>query len=228
MIITEGNKTALLFGVHGALGRELLYALLAHPAYAKVEVFCQQPLTATHAQLKVRKVDFRNWTQDAPALSGRDLFICPGLLFREMQGGKSSLGFDPRLSLTIAKQAVEQGVSQLLLASSKGADKEALLPGLQLRGLLDEVMKYQKFWSVHVFRPSVTLPDDRRGRIAGPFGRFFNRLSGEQLHEFEPLEPRHLAAFMVNQAQLLEAGYHLHSSKEISQWTNQHILPPQA
>ncbi|MCB0641707.1 MAG: hypothetical protein KDC44_08715, partial [Phaeodactylibacter sp.] len=130
--------------------------------------------------------------------------------------------------LAIVKQAVKQGVNQLLLASSKGAHKDALLPGLQLRGLLDEVMKYQKFWSVHIFRPAVTLPDDRRGRIAGPFGRFFNRLSGEQLHEFEPLEPQHLAAFMVAQAQLLREGYHIHASGEISQWTNQQLLPPQA
>ena len=226
MHITQGNKKASLFGVHGGLGRALLYELLDHPSYEKVEVFCQKNLEASHSRLVVRNIDFRNWGQGEHKIEGRDLFICPGLLFQEVEGGL--LRFDPRLSLEVAKQGLRDGVTQLFLASSKGAHKEALLPGLQLRGLLDEVLKYQDFWSVHIFRPSVTLPDDRRGRIAGPFGRFFNKLSGEQLNAFEPLEPRHLAQFMVAKAQLLEAGYHIHESEEIQQWTNRQILPPQS
>jgi hypothetical protein len=226
MKITQGDKKASLFGVHGGLGRALLFELLDHSAYGQVEVFCQKALEASHSRLIVRQVDFREWQQGAHKIIGNDLFICPGLLFKEVEG--SFLGFDPRLSLDIVKQGTQDGVNQLFLASSKGAHKDALFPGLQLRGLLDDVLKYQDYWSVHIFRPAVTLPDDRRGKIAGPFGRFFNKLSGEQLNAFEPLEPRHLAQFIVAKAQLLEAGYHIHESEEIQQWTNRQILPPQS
>lgn len=215
--ISTHHKTALLFGVHGPSGRSLLQALLKHRNYSRILLYCHKPLKLDYPKLEVRNMDFTKISEQSTLLKGDDLFVCPGLMYKEAVS-EHPLRFDPRLALEVIKWGARSGLNQLFLLSVMGADKEALLPGLQLRGLLEETTKLQDYWAMHIFKPAITLPDSRAGKIAGPFGRFFNRLSGSQLNAFEPVEPDHLADFILTKAQQLEAGQFVYSATDIQSW----------
>jgi hypothetical protein len=203
--IQKGNKTALVWGTGNAVGDSLLELLLFHSAYRSVHVLSSQALELEHPKLRVFLLKELEKDSLKAFYKGDDLFLCSSLSLVQ-SGTKEEHAFLKRL-LELASQ---KGVNQVLMVSARGASDEALLPSLQKKADLEELVKSLSFWGTHIFQPGPILPERPGNRwgeqLAGRIGSALNRLTGGMVERYRPVEADIVAKAMVSAAQKLEQG----------------------
>ena len=216
MKLSKGNKTALVFGSTGLVGKHLVEYLLLHPAYEKVVAFSRRPLEIEHPKLVVEIIEFSQLENYGKKIVGDDLYCCLGTTMRKAGNRKAFTQVDFTYPLTIAKIGLANKVNQFLLVSSVGADPNSMFFYSRVKGTLEEAVKTLEYWSIHIFRPSVLLGernDNRWGEeLAGRLGKGIDTLTGGMLSKYRPIEADIVAKAMVGAAQQLEEGVHLYPS----------------
>lgn len=216
MEITKNNKTAILFGASGLVGSNVLEFTLLHGAYRRVLTFGRRPIDVTHPKLTHNVVDFENPSYFQSLVKGDDLFLCLGTTRAKAGSKEAFYKVDYTFNYQAAKAAVQNGVNQLLLVSSVGADSESLFYYSQVKGELEKAVKELPFWATHIFQPSVLLGERNENRwgeeIAGKIGRLIDGVTGGLLKKYRPIEADVVAKAMVSSAQKLEPGVHIYPS----------------
>ena len=223
MEISKSNKTALLFGATGLIGSYALNFLLQHPAYQKVVAFTRRPLKISpleaggeHPKLIQHLIDFDQPESFRHLVKGDDLFLCLGTTMAKAGSKDAFFKVDFTYAWQAAKMAEDNGVHQLLLVSSVGANAGSLFFYSKVKGQLEEAVQQSKFWSIHIFRPSVLLGERNENRfgeeIAGKIGKVVDRLTGGLLTKYRPIEAEVVAKAMVSAAQGLAPGVHFYPS----------------
>lgn len=218
----KDRKTALILGATGLVGGQLLLQLLEHPAYGKVKVFTRRPLDIQHERLETHIVDFENLEAYAHLFKGEDLYLSLGTTIKQAGSQEAFYKVDYTYNFEVARMARENGVAQLLLVSSVGADADSLFFYTRVKGELENALKTLGFWAFHIFRPSVLLGDRPNSRpaeaLAGRLMLGFDRLTlGGLLKGYRPVEAETVAAAMIRAAQKLDPGTHLYPSHHIHQ-----------
>ncbi len=220
MEITHHKKTALLFGATGLVGSHCLAQLLEHPAYHKVITFTRKPLEAEHPRLEQHVIDFKRLEEYADLIRGNDLFSCLGTTMAKAGSKQAFYEVDYTYAQVSARIACENGVGQLLLVSSVGADRNALFFYSRVKGALEDAVKQLPFWAVHIFQPSILL--GQRGemrpaeQLAAGLSSRLDRLTGGALFgKYRPVEGEMVARAMLAAAQQLKPGLSVYSSDEI-------------
>jgi hypothetical protein len=149
-------------------------------------------------------------------ITGQDLFICYDASFFNTGGKyaipKSSYKYIPKIAL----RAQQCGMDQLMLLSSKRANKNGLLFTQRIRGLIEESVQNIRFWSIHIFRPSLIIgesSDMQWGKdMADQIGRKVNKYTDGWLKKNQPIEAEQIAYAMSEVAQHLHKGIHFYAS----------------
>ncbi len=208
--ISKDKKTALVFGATGLVGGYLVDMLLAHEAYRQVEVFNRRRLKKEHPKLVQHVIDFDRLPSYRNLIKGHDLFLCLGTTMRKAGDRKAFFKVDYTYPFQAARMASDNRVNQVLLVSSVGADSESYFFYNKVKGLLEDAVWKMKFWSIHIFRPSILLGERNENRwgeqLAGQLGKGFDYLTGGMLTKYRPIEAEIVAKAMVNAAQHLRPG----------------------
>lgn len=226
MEISKHHKTAILFGATGLVGGYCLDFLLQHKAYHKVVVFTRRKLRKEHDKLVQHVIDFDKLPQYRNLIKGNDLYISLGTTMAKAGSRKAFFKVDYTYAYQAARMAADNGVGQLLLVSSVGADRNSMFFYSKVKGLLEDAVKKMGFWAVHIFRPSVLLGERNENRwgekLAGQLGKGIDYLTGGMLTKYRPIEAEVVAKAMVNAAQRLEKGiftYPSHYLQELADET---------
>ncbi|BEU87334.1 NAD(P)H-binding protein [Selenomonas sp. TAMA-11512] len=144
---------AVLIGATGAVGKDLLRALLEDKRYTEVIAFARRALGVTHEKLTEHTIDF-----DAPAtwrelVKGDVLFSTLGTSLKQAGSKEAQRRIDYDYQLAFAKAAQENGVKRLVLLSSIGADSKSSIFYLRLKGELDDAVQGLGFDSLTIVRP---------------------------------------------------------------------------
>jgi len=218
MTIIKDNKTAVIFGASGLVGGHCLRLLLERKTYQQVRSFGRRRLPLTHERLVQYVVDFEELEADSEKIKGNDVFICLGTT-RAKAGREGFIKVDFDYSFQAAKFAVMNGANQLVLVSSVGADTKSFLLYPKTKGQLEEAVKRLPFWATHILQPSILLGnrgENRVGeRIASTISSTINRLSEGILGIYTPIEAETVTKAMVQLAQGIEGGVHVHTSAEL-------------
>ena len=216
MEIIKGKKTALVFGATGLVGQHLVHFLLLHPAYEKVVVFVRKPIPEEHPKLVQHVVDFDRPESFRQLIKGDDLFCCLGTTMGKAGSKEAFFKVDFTYAFEAAGMGAKNGVNQLLLVSSVGADPESLFFYNKVKGQLEEAVQQLNLWGIHIFRPSVLLGERNENRwgeeIAGKLGKVIDRFTGGLLTKYRPIEADVVAKAMVHAAQGLQPGVHFYPS----------------
>jgi len=214
--IIKDDKTALLFGATGLVGRYCLDYLLASPAYKKVKVFVRKELDFENEKLEQHKIDFDQLENYQDLIKGDDLFCCLGTTMKKAGSKASFRKVDYEYGFQIAKIAEKHGVNQFLLVSSVGADADSIFFYNQVKGELEDSVKKMKFWATHIFQPSVLLGERNENRwgeqLAGRLAKGFDFLTGGLLTKYSPVEAEVVAKAMVIAAQGFNSGISIYPS----------------
>ena len=144
---------AVLIGATGAVGKDLLQALLEDARYTEVVAFARRALGVQHEKLREHTIDF-----DAPAMwqelvKGDVLFSTLGTSLKQAGSKEAQRHIDYDYQLAFAKAARANGVKSLVLLSSIGAESKSSIFYLRLKGELDDAIQGLGFDSLTIVRP---------------------------------------------------------------------------
>jgi len=195
------KKTAIIIGATGLVGKQLLRLLLIDREFQKIIVFTRRSVEIKNKKLQEFIVDFddfKSWKKD---IKGDVLFSCLGTTIKKAGSKENQYRVDFTYQFNVAKAAAENGVEQLVLISSLGANPKSSIFYSRIKGELDEAVKKLPFRRVSVFRPSA-LVGNRHEERAGEktmikVTRFFVIIL-PFLKKYKPIDATIVAAAMVN------------------------------
>ena len=225
--ISKGDKTALLFGATGLIGKHCLSYLLASDNYAKVIIFVRKKTDIAHPKLTEHVINFDDLATYKELFVGDDLFYAIGTTIKKAGNKRAFVKVDYTYGVIIANFAVRNKVNQLIFISSIGADKNSLFFYMKVKGQLEHDLCKLNFWATHVIRPSVLLGKRNEQRLAesisGQMGALLGKVIGNKMGKFRPIEAKKVARAMVEIAQGLEKGIHIYNSNRLEDIGNSDV-----
>jgi uncharacterized protein YbjT (DUF2867 family) len=199
------NKTAIIIGATGLVGKSLLHTLLNNEAYAEVLILVRNPFNWQHPKLKIKLVDFTNEAQLKQHLVGNDLFICTGTTMKKAGSKTAFEAVDYHLPLLASKVAAENGVEKLLLISASGADENSMIYYSKVKGQLETELRKLNFKAIYFFRPSLLLGNRAEQRIGEAIAQLLMKALGflflvGPLRNFAAIEAEKVAKSMMQKA----------------------------
>ena len=172
------NLHALVIGATGATGRELVQLLLKDDDFSQVSIFVRTAPNIKHKKLKTHVIDFKELEKNKDIIKGDVLFSALGTTKKDAGGKDQQYEIDYSYQYEFAKIAAENGVGQLSLVSSVGANSKSSFFYPKIKGALEEAVKKLNFKKIDIFQPPMLIrqPDlMREGEKSGI--KILNRLN---------------------------------------------------
>lgn len=208
------EKTAILFGGTGLVGRHCLTLLLEVPRYGAVVSFGRRLSGITHPKLTEYVVDFNRIEDFCNSIRGDDLFYCLGTTLDRAKSREAFRRVDYDYPVAIARAAAANGISNWLMISSIGASATSPNFYLRVKGELERKISGSAFRGVHIFRPSLLLGERSERRfaevLAAPVMKALSPLLMGPLRKYRPTPARTLARRMIEVAKAESSGVAIH------------------
>ncbi|MEO8164182.1 MAG: oxidoreductase [Betaproteobacteria bacterium] len=199
--MTEARpKKALLAGASGLVGAHVLARLLAHPAYAQVEVLVRRELSIRDPKCIQRIVDFER-LDSAPHPQADDVFCCLGTTLKQAGSRDAFRRVDHDYPVALARLALAGGARQFLMVSALGARANAGVFYSRVKGETEQDIGALRLPRVVFMRPSLLLGerrDKRPGERAGiVISKLIAPLLRGPLRKYRPIHADDVAAAML-------------------------------
>jgi len=222
------KRTALVLGASGMIGRRLVQALLAEPAYSAVRVLVRHPLTIQHPRLIQEVVDFEALPEGDTAFACDVLFITFGTTMARAGSKEAFRRIDYEIPLETARRARQAGAESLVLVSAVGADPGSLFFYSRVKGLLERHLRDLAFTRLLIFRPSILLGDRQESRpgekVAMLIATALRKISPGVLGKWSGMPASMLASAMVRASLQPEAGTFIFHYPETEALASSNIL----
>ena len=148
---------ALVIGATGATGRELVNTLINDEDFNQVSIFVRKAPELVHEKLKIHTIDFNEIKKHKDLIKGDILFSALGTTKKEAGGKQRQYIIDYTYQYEFAKIAAENGVDQLSLVSSIGANPKSFMFYPKMKGELESDVKKLKFKKIDIFQPPILI-----------------------------------------------------------------------
>ena len=148
---------ALVIGATGATGRELVNLLINNEDFDQVSIFVRKAPELEHEKLKIHTIDFNEIKRHKDLIKGDILFSALGTTKKEAGGKQRQYIIDYTYQYEFAKIAAENGVDQLSLVSSIGANPKSFMFYPKMKGELESDVKKLKFKKIDIFQPPILI-----------------------------------------------------------------------
>ena len=148
---------ALVIGATGATGRELVNSLINDEDFNQVSIFVRKAPELEHEKLKIHTIDFNEIKKHKELIKGDILFSALGTTKKEAGGKQRQYIIDYTYQYEFAKIAAENGVDQLSLVSSIGANPKSFMFYPKMKGELESDVKKLKFKKIDIFQPPILI-----------------------------------------------------------------------
>ncbi|HEX5686064.1 MAG TPA: NAD(P)H-binding protein [Ideonella sp.] len=148
------NRTVLIAGATGRVGREILQGLLTDRTVDAVHSLGRKRPAAQHPKLTAHVVDFAR----LPALPPVDeVYLALGTTIR-VAGSQAALrAINYEANLAVAAAALAAGAKKLGLVSAMGADSRSNVFHSRVKGELEDALAKLPFQGTAIARPSVLV-----------------------------------------------------------------------
>ena len=157
---------AIIIGATGLVGGELLKQLCEDKNCNEIVAFVRRVVPVRHSKLRQVIVDFEKIDQQFSLVTGNVLFVCLGTTIKKAGSRSNFRQVDFVYNLAVARLAAANGVGQLVLVSSVGADSQSSIFYLKTKGAKrgyienrQTISDTEKMERIRVFE----LPNNGRG-----------------------------------------------------------------
>lgn len=215
------QRTAVVAGATGLVGRHLVEQLLEDASVAKVVVVTRRSLRMSHSKLKEFMVDIVDEASWVEQCKGADVFCALGTTLKKAGSIEKFRKVDHDLVLRFAQIALRGGARSFFLVSSIGANAKALLPYARTKGEVEEALKEMKFPRLVLVRPSLLVGEREETRFSERAIAYLSvPLSGlfrGSFEKYRPIEAMQVARAMSRLARDYELGMRIIESDELGE-----------
>jgi uncharacterized protein YbjT (DUF2867 family) len=217
------NRTALVIGATGLVGKNLVTRLLESEGYEEIRVICRRECPVKHKKVKNYLIDFNELEKREEMFSVDDVYCSLGTTMKKAGSKEAFRAIDKDLVIKIAEIAERQKVKQFIYVSSMGADPGSHNFYLKVKGETEEALNKMDFESVHLVRPSLLLGYREEPRPAekavGIALSILKLIPGKFFRERSPISASMVAYAMTRIALKNRKGRFIYSSGEIKNIT---------
>jgi len=153
-----GDKTALIIGATGLVGRELLNTVLEKDYYKKVLLVGRSSPGIKDNRLEELIVNFDELDKYIEQISANDYYCCIGTTMDQAKSKELFYRVDFTYPLELAKMAMnDPNFDQFHLVSSYGANSQSGLFYNSVKGQTEDAIKELNLKKLHIFQPSLLL-----------------------------------------------------------------------
>ncbi len=172
------NKTAIVFGATGLVGSELVNHLIRDIRYRAVKVFVRRELDIEHIKVIENIVNVEKPEEYKDLIKGDDLFVCLGTTRRKAGSIRKMEEIDRDLPVKIAQAALLNGVKNIAVVSSIGANASSRNYYYRIKGEMEEKISTLDFKRKLIVRPSILLGKRDEFRLFESIGKGFMKTFG--------------------------------------------------
>ena len=159
------EKTAVIIGATGAVGKEILKEILADNFYNKVYILGRESIGKLGDEERLTKiiVDFENLNFDTSILEDADVFASLGTTIKIAGSKENQRKIDVDYTVSFAKLC-EGKVRSFNVVSAIGANSKSKNFYNSLKGELEDKLKVMNLRVLRIFQPSLLISkrDDKR------------------------------------------------------------------
>lgn len=196
------NRTVIIAGATGLIGRELLRGLLADPTVDHVHVLGRRAPPAESPKLTAHIVDFAA-LPSLPSLPPADeLYLALGTTIKVAGSQAAFRAIDHDANLAVAKAALASGTRRVGLVSAMGADAKSRIFYSRVKGELEDELTTLSFEGLVIARPSLLF--GARAELGQPsrpgeeWGNTLNSIIGFLIPaNYKPIHARDVASELL-------------------------------
>jgi len=197
------NRTAIVFGGTGLVGRALIDELVKSDDYDVIKAFIRSRINIQQAsKINAFIVDFGDIESFARHIRGDDLYICIGTTIKKAGSVKRMEETDRDLPVKISAIACKNGVRRVAVVSSIGANAGSASYYLRIKGEMEKGISEQDFESLAILRPSLLLGEREEQRMGEKAGKIIMKFLGifltGKLRKYRGIEARSVAKAMIH------------------------------
>ena len=159
------EKTAVIIGATGAVGKEILKEILADNFYNKVYILGRESIGKLDDEERLTKiiVDFENLNFDTSILEDADVFASLGTTIKIAGSKENQRKIDVDYTVNFSKLC-EGKVRSFNVVSAIGANSKSKNFYNSLKGELEDKLKVMNLGVLRIFQPSLLISkrDDKR------------------------------------------------------------------
>ena len=159
------EKTAVIIGATGAVGKEILKEILADNFYNKVYILGRESIVKLGDEERLTKiiVDFENLNFDTSILEDADVFASLGTTIKIAGSKENQRKIDVDYTVNFSKLC-EGKVRSFNVVSAIGANSKSKNFYNSLKGELEDKLKVMNLGVLRIFQPSLLISkrDDKR------------------------------------------------------------------
>ncbi len=150
------QRTVILAGATGLVGREILQGLLADPTVSAVHSLGRRAPDTQHPKLTAHLVDFAALPPLPPA---DELYLALGTTIKVAGSQAAFRALDYDANFNVARAALAAGVKKVGLVSAMGADARSKIFYNRVKGELEDALTQLPFEGLVIARPSLLIGD---------------------------------------------------------------------
>ena len=148
---------ALVIGATGAVGRDLVSELLQHDCWEEIHIFVRRSCGLRDSRIKEHIIDFEKPKTWEDLVKGDVLFSALGTSRKQAGSKDAQWRVDYDYQYEFARAARRNGVRELVLVSSLGADAKSSYFYMSMKGKLEKAMRQLEFPSLVIMQPPALI-----------------------------------------------------------------------
>lgn len=152
------DKSAVVFGATGLVGKELISALIDEPGFERITAVARNQLLLTKPKLKhIKLSDFTRLPDIKESLKADCFFCCIGTTIKTAGSKEAFRKVDLEIPKSIARLAEDLSVPSLVVISSIGANADSSNFYLQTKGEMEREVREIFHGNLKIVRPSLLM-----------------------------------------------------------------------
>jgi len=199
---SDSEKTAVVFGSTGLVGKELLSQLISGSDYEKVVTVVRSKLSNTDPNVEQVQIDnFERLVDLKDKLKAQAYFCCIGTTIKTAGSKEAFAKVDLDIPKRIAQLAEALSIPSLVVISSIGADSASSNFYLRTKGEMEKSVKEIYSGKLRIVRPSLLMgkrDEFRFGEKASVgFMKAFGWIFAGPLRKYRGIYARDVARVMI-------------------------------
>jgi uncharacterized protein YbjT (DUF2867 family) len=204
------NKTALIIGSSGLVGKKLLQLLLKDGQYQIIFSFVRKKSDLSHPRLKEIEVNFDDLSNIQLDEAIDDFYCCIGTTIKTAGAQEAFRKVDYHYVIATAEFAHERGAKKMMVISALGSNSKSRIFYNRVKGEMEDTLSEMNFDGLYIFRPSMLGGKRNEFRLGEKIGSVFLRIFGWLLigkaKRYRIIEDSKVAASMLKASQSQRKG----------------------